>query len=80
MNQVQQLRKEYRALYATYHRFWNTPDGQIVWDDLMRIFNGSTLTKGKDGNVCPHASIAAAGSREVLLYIEGMRNKHALDW
>lgn len=74
-----EIRKEFRALYATYNRFWNTPDGQIVWNDLMEVFNKTSLRKGKDGNIDPNASIAAAGSREVLLYIEGMRNKHALD-
>lgn len=73
---IAEIRKENRALYATYHRFWNTPDGQIVWNDLMEMFNADTLIKGKDGILDPNASIAAAGSRKVLLYIEGMRNRH----
>ena len=76
---MSEIRKERRALYAVYDRFWNSPDGQIVWADLIALFNNTTLRKGKDGNIDPNASIAAAGSREVLLYIEGMRNKHGVD-
>lgn len=56
---------------AAYQAFFNTPNGKIILEDLNLAFGQSTLRKGSQG--CdPYASIAAAGSREVVLYIEYM--------
>ena len=72
------VQKELRALRATYHRVFTSPDGQKVMDDLDRFFNGDTLIT-QEGRLDPNATIAAAGSRKVLLYIRQMRTDHAVD-
>ena len=63
---------------ALFDRVFNSPDGKKVLEVLEREFNGTTLKKSKDGFVDPHASIAAAGCREVLLYIKLKRYKNAI--
>lgn len=56
---------------AAYHALFSTPNGKVVLEDLRAAFGQSTLKKGTDG-LDPYASIASAGSREVVLYIEFM--------
>jgi hypothetical protein len=62
---------------ALFERVFSSPDGKKVLAILEREFNGTTLKKSKDGLIDPHASIAAAGCREVLLYIQLKRNINA---
>ena len=72
------IQKRTVRLRANYQRMFNSPDAEEVMADLYRQFNGTTL-KHKDGVIDPYASIAAAGCREVLLYIElMMRDKNAI--
>lgn len=74
---VEDVKKRQIRLRANYQRLFNSPDAEPVMEDLYRQFNGTTL-KHKDGVIDPYASIAAAGCREVLLYIElMMREKNA---
>jgi hypothetical protein len=60
-----------RKKLLAYKEVFSTPNGQIVLEDLKSQFDGTTLQK-KDGVIDVHASIAAAGCREVVLYIEQM--------
>lgn len=61
---------------AAYHSVFSGPNAKVVLEDLNRQFNGTTLKKVNDV-IDPNASIAAAGCREVLLYIDNMVTKHA---
>jgi hypothetical protein len=71
------VHKKQAALRATYQRLFNSPDAEPVMADLYQRFNGTTL-KHHERLIDPYASIAAAGCREVLLYIElMMRDKNA---
>lgn len=63
---------------ATFDRVFSSPDGKKVLEVLEREFNGTTLKRAKDGTIDPHASIAAAGCREVLLYIDFKRKVNAV--
>ena len=54
-----------------YGRLFQGSDADVVLHDLNDIFNGTTLKK-VEGLIDPHACIAAAGCREVLLYIKMM--------
>jgi hypothetical protein len=65
------VHKKQAALRATYQRLFNSPDAELVMADLYQRFNGTTL-KHHERLIDPYASIAAAGCREVLLYIELM--------
>jgi hypothetical protein len=74
---IEEVRKGQLSLRSAYQRMFNSPDAEPVMADLYKHFNGTTL-KHKDGVIDPNASIAAAGCREVLLYIElMMRETHA---
>jgi hypothetical protein len=77
MNRKEALQAAAKRVRAYEHVF-SSPDGKAVLEDLERQFNGTTLKKDKDGKIDPHASIAAAGCREVLLYIDLMRKRHAI--
>ena len=65
------LRAEQAKKKAAYQRLFSSPDAEMVLYDLNEVFNKSTLKK-QGGVVDSYASIAAAGSREVLLYIDNM--------
>jgi hypothetical protein len=68
-----------RRKIQAYQRLFASPDAELVLEDLYQKFNGTTL-KHKEGIIDVNASIAAAGCREVLLYIEQlMRVNDALD-
>ena len=71
-------KKEMQRKGAAYERLFTTPDGEFVLADLKREFDASALKKNREGMIDPHASIAAAGSREVLLHIDMMRKKNAI--
>lgn len=60
-----------RKKLAAYRGVFGGPDGQTVLDDLKSQFNGTSLRK-VNGLIDANASIAAAGCREVVLYIEQM--------
>ena len=78
MTSVDDIKKRQANLRASYQRVFNSPDAESVMADLYLQFNGTTL-KHKDGVIDANASIAAAGCREVLLYIElMMRDKNAI--
>lgn len=76
MSTVKDLNRRAAQMAAAYDRVFTSPDGKKVLDDLYVRFNGTTLKKN-EGVIDPHASIAAAGCREVLLYIDLMRKHHA---
>jgi mannose/fructose-specific phosphotransferase system component IIA len=67
MKAVEIVRKKVNAYVAVFQ----SPDGQAVLADLQTQFGGTTLRKA-DGVIDVHASLAAAGCREVVLYIEAM--------
>jgi hypothetical protein len=74
---VAEIQKQQLVLRSAYQRLFNSPDAQLVMADLYLQFNGTTL-KHVDRVIDPNASIAAAGCREVLLYIElMMRERNA---
>ena len=71
-------RNKHLEIAGTFDRVFSSPDGQAILKDLEFRFNGTTLKK-HEGLIDPHASIAAAGCREVLLYIAQMRKYNVLD-
>ena len=76
IKEAQRLTAERRRAYIN---LFDSPNGKVVLEDLDKQFNRTTLRK-VDGVIDPIASIAAAGCREVLLYIdEMMRNNNAVD-
>jgi hypothetical protein len=70
--------KNISEIKRLYTRVFNSPDGEALLDDLEMRFGGTTLKK-VNGTIDPNASIAAAGCREVLIYINLMRKEHAVD-
>ena len=76
IKEAQRLTAERRRAYVN---LFDSPNGKVVLEDLDKQFNRTTLRK-VDGVIDPNASIAAAGCREVLLYIDDMmRNNNAVD-
>ena len=57
-----------------YHAVFSGPNAKVVLEDLMAQFGRTTLRKDNNGRIDPNASLAAAGCREVLLYIDEMVN------
>lgn len=78
MSKLQRVQAKVSKLGGAYDRVFASPDGQAVLQDLEFHFNGTTLRK-VNGKIDPHASIAAGGCREVLLHIENMRKRYAMD-
>lgn len=76
MKSVVDVRAENKELRSSYHRIFNSPDAETIMRDLRKQFDGTTLRK-VNGVIDPNASLAAAGCREVLLYIDMMREEHA---
>lgn len=68
---MDQVKSERAKVKAAYQRLFTMPEAELVMKDLERQFNYTTL-KIVNGAVDVHASMAAAGSREVLLYIDYM--------
>lgn len=66
----EELQKNIARKAKAYQQVFSGENAKIVLDDLNRHFNHSTLKKANDGHIDPHATIAAAGGREVLLYID----------
>ena len=69
------VQKKQVILNSAYQRLFNSPDAQLVLDDLNLQFNGTTLKSSPKYDkgpkvIDPYTSIAAAGCREVLLYIK----------
>jgi hypothetical protein len=76
-----------------YNAFFDTPNGQVIWDNLNRTFaddivakkdgivdpNATDIVAKKDGIVDPNATLVRAGNRQVLQFIQHMRNRNALD-
>ena len=60
-----------------YRRVFDSPEGQKVLADLEAMFNGTTLKKAPDKTIDLNASLAAAGCREVVLYIHYWRDRNA---
>jgi len=74
---LEQAQAKQAKLKTAYRLLFEQPNAQMVLEDLNEKFNQNTLRK-KDGVIEPYASIAAAGCREVLLYIDWMmRNNDA---
>jgi hypothetical protein len=77
MTEIPELKTEHLALRRAYRTLFLSPDAERVMADLYKKFNGTTI-RVVDGRMDTHASDAAAGAREVLLYIEFMmREKNA---
>jgi hypothetical protein len=74
---VEEVQQRLLKRAGCFERIFQSPDGKEVLDELNLKFNGNTLKAGKDGTLDPWASIQAAGARQVLLYIQDMRNLHA---
>lgn len=72
-----EVRKRLLKRAAAFERVFASPDGQEVLAELNLKFNGNTLKATKEGLLDVNASISAAGSRQVLLYIQDMRTLHA---
>lgn len=72
------MKRNNAELCALYSRFLESPDGKLIWADLQKHFGRTGLRK-MDGVVDPNATIAAVGSREVLLYMDHMRNQNVVD-
>lgn len=62
---------------ACYSRLFGSPDGEKVFADLIQEFNGTTLKKAPDKTIDSNASLAAAGRRDVILYIHYWRDRNA---
>ena len=75
---LDQARSKHLEIAGTFDRVFSSPDGEAILKDLEFRFNGTTLKK-HEGLIDPHASIAASGCREVLLYIAQMRKYNVLD-
>ena len=73
---VDQVGNNRRKLKTAYYRLFTSPEAEAVLNDLNRQFNRTTL-KINAGRIDPYDSIAAAGSREVLLYIDYMLEKES---
>lgn len=67
------------AKRRAYRELFKGPNAEVVLDDLEKQFNGTGLKK-VDGTVDANAVLAAAGNREVLLYIyEQLRKENVVD-
>ena len=71
-----QVKAKRARIKAAYQRLFMMPEAELVMRDLDEQFNQSTL-KRQGNTVDPYGSIAAAGSREVLLYIDYMMEKES---
>jgi len=68
---VEQYKAEQGKLKNAYQQVFKGPNAELVMKDLEAQFNRTTLRK-VNGVIDPYSSIAAAGCREVLLYIDQM--------
>ena len=59
---------ESEKIRHAYTNLFNTPDGQIVLNDLKEELTADTLIAA-NGIIEPYASIAAAGYHKAYLYI-----------
>jgi len=73
---VDQVSANRRKLKTAYYRLFTSPEAEVVLLDLNHQFNRTTL-RINSGRIDPYDSIAAAGSREVLLYIDTMLEKES---
>lgn len=73
-----EAKKKLLAQAALFDRVFSSPDGKAVLDELERQFDGTCLKKDKEGRIDPNATLAAAGCREVLLYIKLVRSRNAI--
>jgi hypothetical protein len=71
VKEIPEIKAEYRALKQAYRTVLGSPAAQPILDDLAKQFNKTSLKK-VEGVLDINASIAAAGAREVLLYIDIM--------
>jgi hypothetical protein len=71
---LKEARRKLAGTSGCYDRTFAGDDGQKVLADLHLRFGGTTLRRN-NGVIDPNDSIAAAGCREVLLYIDNMRKK-----
>lgn len=75
---IDQIKDKRRRKKSVYQKLFTGPNAEAVLKDLDEQFNRDTL-KTVNGLVDPNASIAAAGSRKVLLYIDDMlREENAI--
>jgi hypothetical protein len=78
MSKLREIQAKNAKVSQTFERVFSSPDGKTILEELEFRFNGTTLKK-HNGLIDPNASIAAAGCREVLLYINQMRKQNVLD-
>ena len=78
MTELEKAQAKLAKRASAFARVFASPDGQEILKDLEFRFNGTALKK-KDGLIDPYATVAMAGCREVLLYIDHMRKQNVLD-
>jgi len=78
MTKLRDIQAKQAKISGAFERVFNSPDGKAVLEELEYRFNGTTLKK-HNGLIDPNASIAAAGCREVLLYIQQVRKQYVVD-
>lgn len=78
MTELSKVQDRLKRRAIAYVHVFESPDGKRILEDLEYRFNGTTLKK-HEGVIDPNASIAAAGCREVLLYINHMRKQNVVD-
>jgi hypothetical protein len=71
---IEEVQAEQAKIRRAYFHVFASEDAKLVMKDLENKFGGSTLRQ-IDKKIDVHASIAAAGCREVLLYIQAMMRK-----
>ena len=63
--------KVQKELASMYHSLFSTKEGAALLEDLERLFAGhSILKKDPTGKIDAEATIASAGSYEVISYIK----------
>jgi hypothetical protein len=70
-----------RQLVRAYHRFFDTPEGQLVIADLEKTFRFSlpALVPGGDGRIDSNQILYADGQRSVVCYIHQIKAQMPLD-
>lgn len=78
VNDAEQAR---RRLVRSYHRFFDTEEGQLVIADLEKTFRHSfpALVLTADGRIDPHQVLYADGQKSVVSYIHQIRAQMPLD-
>lgn len=66
---------EHAALAKAYYELSLSQHGQMVLDDLKRLFMRSTVKRDGEGRVDPYGTLSAASEQNVYFYITDMVSK-----